>query len=334
VLSSLDDRRHKLFFSLLIFFCFTVILWKLTLMGRGIKEGSIAGATAATASATVAVKHDDSAPSINTTVTINTIALIGERNSGTTWMFEELQRCYENSFTVLNHLTRHKHWFQYDDEKQHNRTLVVAEFRSPYQYVLAMIDKPRRALAHRQMDWYTFVTTPWTTERAASDLQYANSTGRVCRAGFTYDEVVACEKNPAPDEYLTHKPLRAQKNNTQLHKQSIQDIPVYELRRDGSGLPYSSIVDMRADKIRNHVLEVRDFPFVEDVVVVRYEDLLQQGTASLLDKITELTGARPHCKAVPPQPDRPQRPVTADFKKWMDEHVDWEAEALIGYNKY
>ena len=41
---------------------------------------------------------------------IQTVALIGERNSGTTWMLKELRRCYQQKFTVLNHLTRHRHY--------------------------------------------------------------------------------------------------------------------------------------------------------------------------------------------------------------------------------
>lgn len=335
--------------SLLLYLCLListhmVVIWKLTLSG-----GTANAATSDITDAATAFNHEESAvravlgvttsnATEDTTTThskseiINTIALLGERNSGTTWMLKELQRCYQEKFMVLNHLTRHKHDFQYDDGKQHNRTLVVAEFRDPYQYVLAMVDKPRRALAHRQMDWYTFVTTPWTTKRAPSDLKYAHGNGRDCRANFKFNEVVPCEKNPAPNEYLTEKPLRFQENPE--HRKPIQDIPMYELRRDGSGLPYPSIVDMRADKIRNHVLEVRDYPFVEDVLIVRYEELLHQGTASLLKQITEITGTKPHCDATPPQPDRPQRQVPDDFKQWMNEHVDWEAEALIGYKKY
>lgn len=85
---------------------------------------------------------------------------------------------------------------------------------------------------------------------------------------------------------------------------------------------------MRADKIRNHVIEVRNFPFVEDVVIFRYEDLLSDGTASLLSTITEITGTKPHCRASPPQPGRPQREVPEDFMKWMDKRVDWEEEAF------
>lgn len=281
---------------------------------------------------------NDSLSSSDIHIPINTIALVGERNSGTTWMLKELQRCYQNNFTVLNHLTRHKHAFQKDNVKLHNknRTLVVAEFRNPYQYVLAMMDKPRKAIAHRQMkDWYTFVTTPWTTQRAASDEKYANRPDEpLCQQQYSYKEVVPCERNPAPNEYLTDKPLRRSIRESRRHRKGmVQDVPIYELKRDGSGEPYASIVDLRADKIRNHVLEVRDFAFVEDVVVVRYEDLLQQGTASLLQSITDITGTPPHCDATPPQPDRPQRPIDPEFKKWMNEHVDWEAEAIVGYKK-
>jgi len=266
---------NLLLYLCLLFSTHTVVMWKLTLSSGGTGNA----ATPDIADAPTALKYvkstskvvlgsttsnkvvlgsttsngtEDTAKHSNSE-TINTIALLGERNSGTTWMLKELQRCYEEKFSILNHLTRHKHDFQYDDGKQHNRTLVVAEFRDPYQYVLAMKEKPRRALAHRQMDWYTFVTTPWTTERTPSDMKYANSKGCVGRANFKFNEIVPCEKFPSSDEYLTEKPLRFQEDRQQRRKPIIQDIPVYELRRDGSGLPYRSIVDMRTDKIRNHV---------------------------------------------------------------------------------
>lgn len=256
---------------------------------------------------------------------IDTIALIGERNSGTTWMLRELRKCYGDSFRVLNHMTRHKHYFQYNYEKYpYNNTLVVAEFRNPYQWLLAMIEKPRRCTAHRNMDWKTFVTTPWTTARAPSDMKHANSTEPVCQERFRYHEVVSCERYPAPHEYLVFKDKNRPKN---------QSIPIYELRRDGSGQPYSHVMEMRADKIRNHVLEVREFPFVKGLVIVRYEDLLSHGTADLHSKVFEATGIRPHCAVTPPQPDRPQREMPDGFKAWVDEHVDWDAEALIGYSK-
>jgi len=258
-------------------------------------------------------------------MSIQTIALIGERNSGTTWMLQELRRCYNRSFTVLNHLTRHKHYFQYDDggvRMQHNRTLVVAEFRDPHQWVLAMVDKPRRTTAHRHLDWRTFVTKPWTTDRAPSDAPFANATGPVCQERFSYHEVVSCVHRPPPDEYVVEK--------SPNHRE--QSVPIYELRRDGSGLPYDSIVELRADKIRNHVLEVKNYTsFVEEVLVVRYEDLLTEGTGPLHRRISGITGVAPHCDVTPPQPQRPGRTLPDGFQEWMDQHVDWGAEALVGY---
>jgi len=306
---NLGEGRHNLFLCLMVLVS-TIITSKLLLQGETNEAVARAGS--------VATEYA-------TTADIKTIALLGERNSGTTWMLKELRRCYGQKIVVLNRLTRHKHYFQLDDGKKHNQTLVIAEFRDPYQYILAMVDKPRRTTDHRQMDWKTFVETPWTTERAASDLKYANSTGRVCQEKFTYNEVIPCERNPEENEYLTQK---------RAGKELVQSIPIYELKRDGSGEPYDSIVDLRADKIRNHVLEVKEFPFVNDVVVVRYEDLLKFGTGPLHKEIFASAGIEPHCDPTPPQPNRAPRPVGDDFKQWMDEHVDWEAEALIGYEPY
>jgi hypothetical protein len=174
------------------------------------------------------------------------------------------------------------------------------------------------------MDWKTFVTTPWTTPRALSDAKYMNSTDQVCQQRFRYHEVVSCEERPPSHEYVVYK---------DKHRPMNQSVPIYELRRDGSGQPFSNVLEMRAEKIRNHVLEVREFPFVEEVVVIRYEDLLRYGTAELHRQIFDATGIEPHCAVTPPQPDRPQREMPDGFKEWIDEHVDWDAEALIGYSK-
>ena len=66
--------------------------------------------------------------------------------------------------------------------------------------------------------------------------------------------------------------------------------------------------------------------------MVRYEDLVEAGNQFLLDQIEAYTGVKPQCTVVPPQ-DRKQRILEYDFVKYMNEHIDWLTESLIGYQK-
>jgi hypothetical protein len=42
-------------------------------------------------------------------------------------------------------------------------------------------------------------------------------------------------------------------------------------------------------------------------------------------------GAKAHCSPMDPQTLSP-RPLSPEYVEWMKEHVDWETEALIGYD--
>ena len=63
---------------------------------------------------------------------------------------------------------------------------------------------------------------------------------------------------------------------------------------------------------------------------VPYENLLKYGTEDLISRIEEATGLERKCKASPPQPDRPKRPMEPKYIQYINDHVDWEVEALIG----
>lgn len=66
--------------------------------------------------------------------------------------------------------------------------------------------------------------------------------------------------------------------------------------------------------------------------MVSYEDLVQSGNQFLLNQVEAYTGVKPQCKSSPPQ-DRKPRALEADFVEYMDHHVDWLTESLIGYEK-
>jgi hypothetical protein len=162
-------------------------------------------------------------------------------------------------------------------------------------------------------------------ERLPSDLKIkeANQTLGMptsqiqCQEYFSYNQINSCQLRPYPDGHFKEKPPMSG------HQ------PQYEMRNDGSGLPYKNILELRADKIKNH-LSVAEFEWVRDFVSVRYEELLGSGTEFLVKQIEKVTGVEAMCEPFAPQ-NRPKRSLNSAFVRYMTEHVDWDAEALVGY---
>lgn len=251
---------------------------------------------------------------------VKQISLLGERNSGTNWMTDELKQCFPN-LTVKPRLVRWKHWFQHDDGKEHNTTLVVAQFRNPYDWIAAMQRIPHHSPLHVRLHWHEFVTKPWTMPRPTRDTLLTNITGPVCYEKFHYHQLVSCVRGHRND--TDYKPPEDGKGDFSGHQ------PIYELRDDGSGQPYSSIIELRADKIRNF-LNTTELPWVKDLIAVQYEDLLNSGTGALLKQIEHATGEKSACAPSTSQVRR-KRYIDPKFKAWITENTDWNAEKLIGY---
>lgn len=233
-------------------------------------------------------------------------------------------------------LTRHKHWFQHENDTAYDHdTLVLAQFRNPYEWLKAMEHVPHHSPAHLRTqpnidmdvlrnrssagnDWNIFLTKPWTTARVGLDLEmYGNET---CQDNFPYKDIISCALEPYPHSYY----------NWTIRYSEHQ--PFYEMKVDGSGLPYQNIMEMRSDKIRNH-LNVSTYAGIADVWVLQYEYLVSEGTQQLLDRIEQWTGIQPHCTAKEPQHRQPKasRAISSEFAKFVREHLNWTTEALIGY---
>jgi len=253
---------------------------------------------------------------------IRQISLLGERNSGTRWTYDHLSNCFNHSLLVENHLTRYKHWFQSPNTTRYRRernTLVIAQFRNPYDWLEAMRIHPHHAPKHLNIEWQDFLQTPWTMERIGTDLNITSNTTR-CHQDFLYNQIFSCSKEPLPRE--------AYNGSHPFHMSRHQ--PFYELKQDGSGMPFESILELRAAKIYNF-LETKDYPDVGDAWPVQYEALVAKGTKDMLDKISEITGVPYTCDPFPVQ-NRATRELPDDFVKYVTEHVDWTAEKLIGYH--
>ena len=255
------------------------------------------------------------------------IALLGERNTGTRWMTSQLTKCFP-TIKVTSRLIRWKHWFQEDDHKSHNPTLVIAQFRNIFEWTEAMRNVPHHSPYHLKLSWQEFVRRPWTMPRPKRDLVHKDSDGQVCYEKFRYNELVSCVEGSYEDEDYKEwmeKTGYESKSNFSGHK------PIYELKQDGSGEPFSSILEMRAAKIRNF-LSIKDWDWVQDSIPVQYEKLLAEGTDFLITQIEEKLQIKRSCEAVPPQ-QRKKRELPPDYVEWMRYNVDWESENLIGYTK-
>jgi hypothetical protein len=240
--------------------------------------------------------------------------------------------CFGHALAVEKQLTRYKHWFQYENPASYpHDTLVLAQFRNPYDWFKAMERVPHHCPAHlrlkvgadaakqdSQNHWQPFVTKAWTMERIGADVGLALEAP--CQDNFIARDLVSCVKEPVPHSFYNHT-IRYSEHQ-----------PFYELRNDGSGLPYANIMEMRSDKIRNF-LAVADYEGVAGVWVVQYEYLLTRGTQHLIDRIAEWTGVTPRCEAKPAQARRQKktRVLSLDFVQHVRLHLNWTVEKMIGY---
>lgn len=186
---------------------------------------------------------------------------------------------------------------------------VVSVFRNPFDWVESMRANPTSAPLHMNLKWKDFVTKPWTMPRYGRDLNAANTT--FCHQGFSYLESIPCiERDKLP--------------NTDIH-------PKYELRHDGSGKAYDSLVDLRSDKIVNF-LEVGDYPGIEDYTMLRFEDLIEKGSADLIKHFEQVLGVKSNCKPTKAKPLK-RKTFEPEYIEWIQENVNWNVEQLVGYSR-
>mmetsp|Transcript_10070 Transcript_10070/g.28664 ORF Transcript_10070/g.28664 Transcript_10070/m.28664 type:complete len:426 (-) Transcript_10070:102-1379(-) len=284
------------------------------------------------------------APNDSHTTIRPTINLIGERNSGTKWIVEEMQKCFpldKYGIKIQRDLWgRSKHFFQevgWNPPAQGSH-VVIAIFRDPVEWVAAMIEKPYHMPAHMNgfddnnkpipMHWQEFVEKPWTMRRSNNDnvlLEKKRKHPRQflpCRNGMQYHEVVPCrfDKGTVPDSVVR------------------EQYPVYELKRGGNASideAYRNIMELRTDKIVNFLLEVPIMLGVGAYLAIRYEDMLQNGTEATLRQIGKLIGfdeLPPTCQPQKPRPESLHRRQIPDgLRQWVLQHQNRDTERLLGY---
>lgn len=269
---------------------------------------------------------------------VDQIVVLGERHSGAEWLVDVITSCFPD-VKVKYGFSRPGKWYQIEPQEPIPQTLVIAVFLNPYDWVELLREHPINAPTHKDMEWPDFVTSPWERKRSDLDNALSNPANAECSFGFAFDEVVPCQTQRDP---------------------RIDSFPLYELQpaakeRGATSTPHSNILDLRANKIINF-LHARDFEGVVDLVPVRYEDLTQEreqgdsmwhstlpfpGIAGLLEVIRDRTLLVPVLGARWISGE--DRVFTAEtlgvgaanldqhYVQWMEEHVDWDVEVLVGY---
>ncbi len=218
---------------------------------------------------------------------------------------------------MTNKYSNWKHWFQEDDIQKfpEQSAVVVAMFRDPYDWVEAMRVEPHHAHSH--------IIMPQSVDEWKKEYSWKRQGGQALEW----------------KEFVTKPWIGKAKRLHEIH--GLAD-NFYELQWDGSGRAYSSIIDLRRDKIINH-LSVANFVGTRAFLPMRYEDLNANGTSTLLQSIEEAAGVKAKCSALLGKAGRRRRlnakkitkhaELPEGFIDWMNEFVDWEVESRIGYHR-
>ncbi len=162
-----------------------------------------------------------------------------------------------------------KHDFQEDDAHKVPKESAVV-FRDPYAWVEAMRVQPHHSHNHIKMPQFIVANSSHLSWR---------------KQGYT----------PLEWKEFVTKPWIGKTDKKEELKGLGEN--KYEMQLDGSGRAYSSIIDLRKDKIINH-LSVANFVGTRAFLPMRYEDLNANGTSVLLQSIEEATGIKANCMLV------------------------------------
>ena len=105
---------------------------------------------------------------------------------------------------------------------------------------------------------------------------------------------------------------------------------IFFLSDDGSGQPHDNILQLRSSKIRNF-LSVKQFSNVKTFFPIRFEDMVRNGTHTLIRKLEKELNVQAKCQPIKGEPRKGVRPMSDEYIKYMKRHVDWKTEELIGY---
>ena len=232
--------------------------------------------------------------------------------------------------------------------------MVVALFRDPYDWIEAMRVEPHHSHDHLDwqkeyhpwyetynksmwwhqmaspLPWKEFVTQPWRGRRGPADKKISDNLNpketvesASCINHYKFVDAAPCKMDDSPK-------IKGLGNY------------MYDNKFDGSERGFDSIIDLRRDKIMNH-LSMADFDGTRAFLPFRFEDLNVNGTVVLLKSVEEATGLKAKCKATTGKADHRRRLVPKvithhkeldpNFIDWMNQYLDWEVESHIGYSR-
>lgn len=301
-----------------------------------------------------------------------------------------------SNIKIQRDFLRSKHWFQpirYTSD--YRETLLIIIVRNPIDWMMAMWQNPYHSPYHIHgfdnitqlpiplSSWKDFVNTPWSIPQYTKDtntiiqsefdfLYLMNLTSiktsiqlrqrmirdPICRFHFAFNQIIPCRYD------FEINPFRIPNDSFRGYE------PVYELKQQR--LPqkqpfYNHLLQLRSDKIINWLIEVPMILMLGGVVLVRYEDLVVNGTEFILKQIGKilydnqydveaLDNIDPHqegdsrnnkakktleeielpsfCIPTPPQHDRikNKRFVPHDYRDWIVQNANKDTERLLGYD--
>jgi len=286
------------------------------------------------------------------------IHIIGERHTGTSWLHHHLNQCFGDQVKVYDRLSRHKYWFQVDDESK-DYGLVVATSRNVYDWLYDMRENPLHAPIHYNlqqnvsMSFQEFIQTEWAPDRERwnklqllkddqqllsayerPDLFMNVTQGRAlemqpCYDGFTFYDVIPCSYN----DRIRASGLIPIRGGSDIEDGDFS--PVYEMRKDHPKIikPYKNILELRRDKMVHFFSEVPKFSSIQHFIPIKFEDMVDIGTQSLLRDIEKKMNLQSRCspQKLPLAGSSQKRKYSFDEILKEDQGVDWNAEALMGY---
>jgi len=278
---------------------------------------------------------------------VDQIVVLGERHSGAEWLTGRLQLCFP-TVVVKYGFQRPGKYFQSEPKYTGPipQTLVISTYLNIFDWVELMRQNPIDAPTHKDLEWSDFVTSSWDRKRSNLDDALGGNTDNAnCSYGFHFEEIIPCMTNrkPGSDKFPLYE----------LH-------PSKALAGDPAlaGEPYANLLELRTDKIQ-HFLNVAKYDGVAKSIHMRYEDLLWDesytddatyltlpfpGIAGLLEKIRDETSLVPDVnagwisdedgvfKAEPLGVGATK--LDPYYLEYMNEHVDWDIEMLVGYSPY
>ncbi|KAL3905608.1 MAG: hypothetical protein SGILL_009609, partial [Bacillariaceae sp.] len=254
------------------------------------------------------------------------IVILGERHSGTSWLHDRLHECYPQA-EVSTTLQRPGYFFQHEasskqEQQPHPQDTIVLHLTlNIYDWQEQMRSSPEYAPNHVgvhdeghivPLPWHEFLLRPWAMDRPDRDSTFHNETGPVCQLGFHFNQVVSCVETPMGGT----------------------DNPIYELNGNKGGKPYESIIEMRADKLKNHQ-QVKKWKNVKKFITVPYETAGKEFKATILDEIEDFAGWKASCSGnvLPPTREH-SATMTKEMVQFVTQVTDWEAEALVSYEPW